>query len=530
MMQELALINGGNDGIGLATSIALLNKGYKVIVIDKNISNIQRGSNDNKDVYIFKCDVCKDDDIKKTFLKIREIADSIDILINSAGIGAFGDFDKQNINVFKNVMDINFFGTVRIIKACLPSMLEKKKGHIINISSISGKVSFPGSSPYCCSNWALEGFSESLRIEVKNQNINVSVINPGNVRTNFHKHVLSSEGRNDDNLKPAGMPVDYLVRKIIQTIDKPKRDVYVPWRIELAAICEGIFPSFMDHFYFKCARKKNMHLDNTKVAIVTGASSGIGKAIASDLCAKGLTVIMIARNKDKLFTAAKEMADLGGNPVPIPCDVSDHETVRQTIDKIMMDFGKIDILINNAGYSVRGKIENVPIEEYISNMGTNFYGSIQIVKEVLPVMERECKGHILSVLSTNAIRGLPYLSSYGATKFALRSFSRCLDREMSRRHIDINFSEIFPARVDTPFLVKDFSSVGKMNATVGWSSSEGKNLSAEEVAKCVLELLETRKTRKFVPLKSYLLLVGNTLAPSIVDLYLSRVRNTEVKY
>jgi short-subunit dehydrogenase len=529
MMQKTALITGGNNGIGLATSIALLNKGYKVIVIDKTISNISRASN-NKNLYSFECDVCKDEDVEKTFLEIRKIAENIDILINSAGIGAIGDFDKQDVNIFKNVMNINFLGTVRIIKACLPSMLERKEGHIINISSISGKVSIPRYSPYCCSKWALEGFSESLRIEVKNQNIKVTVINPANVRTDFHKHVLSSEAGNDDNLKSVGMPVDYVVKKIIQIIEKPKRNAYLPLRIELGAICEAISLSLMDRFYFQCARKINRSLDTTMVAIVTGAGSGIGKAIASDLCANGLTVIMIAGTKDELlFTAAKEMAHLGGNPVPIPCDIRDHETVKQTINKIMTDFGRIDILINSTCYSVNGKIECIPIKEYILDMETNFYGSIQIVKEVLPLMEREGRGHIVSVLSTNALRGMPYLSSFGATDFALRSFSRCLDREMSKKHANIKFSEVFHASVDKPFHGESITLVGKISAHSEGVSSKRKRLSAENVAKCVLELLKTGKTRKFVPLSSCLLLIGNTLAPSLVDLYFSKLINNKVR-
>jgi hypothetical protein len=519
MMQKSAIITGGNNGIGLATSIALLNRGYKIIVIDKNISTISTLSNDNKNLYAFECDVCKDDDVEKTFQKIRTITDTIDILINSAGIGAIGDFGEQDIKIFKNVMNINFLGTVRIIKACLPLMLEKKEGHIINISSISGKVAIPQYSSYCCSKWALEGFSESLRIEVKNQNIKVTVINPSNVRTNFHKHVLSSGASNNDNLKSVGMPVDRVVKKIIQIIEKPQRNAYLPLRIELGAICEVISLSLMDRFYFQCSRKITRSLDTSMVAIVTGASSGIGKAVASDLCAKGLTVIMIAEHKDTLFTAAKEMADLGGNPVPVPCDIRDPETVRETIRKITMDFGRIDLLINCACYSVRGKIECVPIKEYVSGIETNFYGSIQIVKEVLPCMEREGKGHIVSVLSTNAIRGRPYLSSYGATDFALRSFSRCLDREMSKKHNSIKFSEIYHASADITIQGENSTLVGKILAIVGGLSSKRKILSTEKVAKSVLELLETGKTRKFVTLSSYLLLVGNTLVPSVVDLY-----------
>ena len=525
MMQKSAIITGGNNGIGLATSIALLNRGYKIIVIDKNISTISLLSNDNQNLYAFECDVCKDDDVEKTFQKIRTITDTIDILINSAGIGAIGDFDEQDIKIFKNVMNINFLGTVRVIKACLPLMVEKKKGHIINISSISGKVAIPQYSSYCCSKWALEGFSESLRIEVKNQNIKVTVINPSNVRTNFHKHVLSSGASNNDNLKSVGMPVEYVVKKIIQIIEKPKRNAYLPLRIELGAICEVISLSLMDRFYFQCARKINRSLDTSMVAIVTGASSGIGKAVASDLCAKGLTVIMIAEDKDTLFTAAKEMADLGGNPVPVPCDIRDPETVRQTINKIMMDFGRIDLLVNCACYPVHGKIECVPIKEYVSGIETNFYGSVHIVKEVLPFMEQEGRGHIVSVLSTNAIRGRPYLSSSGATDFALRSFSRCLDREMSKKYNSIKFSEIFHASVDIPFHGERITLVEKIIAVMGGKSLQRKFLSPEKVAKSVLELLETGKTRKFVPLSSYLLLVGNTLMPSVVDLYFSQLIN-----
>ena len=523
VIQKSAIITGGNSGIGLATSIALLNSGYKVIVIDKNISTISSLKNTYQNLYSFECDISNDDDIEKTFQKIHTIADTIDILINSAGIGAISDFDKQELPVFKKVMDINFLGTVRIIKACLPSMLEKKHGHIINISSISGKVTIPQNSSYCCSKGALEGFSESLRTEVKNHNIKVSVINPRNVRTQFHNNVLSSGAGNEDNPKSSGMPVDHVVKKIIQVIEKPRRNVYLPFHIKFGAICEAISPLVMDRFYFHCTRKITRPLDTSMVAIVTGAGSGTGKAVASHLCTQGLTVIMIDENNDMLFPAAKEMADLGGNPVPVPCDIRHYETVRQTIHKIAMEFGRIDLLITNPCYSVRGKIESVPIKDIILDMETNFYGPVHLVKEVLPIMQREGRGHVISVLSTNAFRGRPYLSSSGATDFALRSFSRCLDREMAKKHNCIKFSEIFHAGVEMPSHEISSALAEEIIPVIEGKESKKIFSSVEKVAKCVPELAETGKTRKFVSLSSYLLLLLNSLAPSVIDLYFSQL-------
>ncbi|PKP58204.1 MAG: hypothetical protein CVT88_02615 [Candidatus Altiarchaeales archaeon HGW-Altiarchaeales-1] len=529
MYQKTALITGGNDGIGIAVSKTLLEGDYKVIIIDKNVNNANEMVKENKNIYVFRCDITNEKEVTETFKKIREITDNIDVLINSAGIGAFGDFDEIDISVFRKVMDVNFFGTVRVIKECLPSMIKNEKGHIINISSISGKVALPGSSPYCCSKWALEGFSESFRIEVNHKHIGVSVINPGNVKTEFTKHSLLSKAANNNHRTSKGTPVDFVVKKVMQVLEKPARNIYIPSKIGLGAIIDAIFPSVMDRFYFHCARKTNVCLDNAKVAVVTGASSGIGNAVASTLCARGLTVIMIARNKEKLFSAAKEISALGGNPVPFPLDIRDYEAVKQTIKKIIMDFGQIDILVNNAGYSVSGKVEDVPIEKYISNMETNFFGGIQIIKEVLPYMKQENNGHIINVLSTNAIRGIPNLSSYGATKFALRAFSRCLDRELARKNINIKVSEVFPASVETPFFVENADTVS--GASTSPMLKFNRNLlSAEEVAKEIIVLLETGKTRKFLPLKSYFLFVGNTISPSLVDLFfLNRKKLTQTK-
>ncbi|CEG13793.1 Short-chain dehydrogenase/reductase SDR (fragment) [groundwater metagenome] len=152
---KVALITGGNDGIGLSISKALLDKNYKVIIIDKNIHNATEINKENKNLYVFCCDICNEKEVTETFKKVWKITNTIDVLINSAGIGAFGNFDKMDIEIFRRVMDVNFFGTVRIIKECLPSMLKNENGHIINISSISGKVALPGSSAYCCSKWAL---------------------------------------------------------------------------------------------------------------------------------------------------------------------------------------------------------------------------------------------------------------------------------------------------------------------------------------------------------------------------------------
>lgn len=158
----------------------------------------------------------------------------------------------------------------------------------------------------------------------------------------------------------------------------------------------------------------------SKVILITGASSGIGKAIATYLHAKNYTVYGTSRNPDKL--------NLPFNMVAL--DVTDAKTIQTAIAKIIQKEGKIDVLINNAGKGITGSIEDTPTDEMRANFDTNFFGVIDVIKTVLPQMRNQKSGVVINVTSIAGYMGLPFRGIYSASKGALELVTEALSMEV----------------------------------------------------------------------------------------------------
>jgi short-subunit dehydrogenase len=167
----------------------------------------------------------------------------------------------------------------------------------------------------------------------------------------------------------------------------------------------------------------------SKVVLITGGSSGIGKSIGILLTEKGYTVYGTSRNPDKFkdFTAFKLIA----------LNVRETETIQKAVDTIIEAEGRIDILINNAGVGITGPIEETPDEEIHKAFQTNLYGPISVMKAVLPHMRQQKSGHIINVTSIAGYMGLPYRGIYSATKGALELVTEAMRMETKMFGIEI---------------------------------------------------------------------------------------------
>jgi short-subunit dehydrogenase len=158
----------------------------------------------------------------------------------------------------------------------------------------------------------------------------------------------------------------------------------------------------------------------SKIILITGASSGIGKAIATYLHAKNYTVYGTSRNPDKLNLPFAMVA----------LDVTDSKTIQTAIDTIIQKEGKIDVLVNNAGKGITGSIEDTPTAEMRDNFNTNFFGVIDVVKAVLPQMRKQESGTVINVTSIAGYMGLPFRGVYSASKGALELVTEALSMEV----------------------------------------------------------------------------------------------------
>ena len=187
------IITGANRGIGYETALAFGRAGYKVYATVRNPKTAtalkQRINDESLPITVCEMDVDSDESVKNAMHLILTENDSIDVLVNNAGIERHGSIEELDLSEFKAVMETNYFGVLRCIKSVLPSMRKDQKGCIINIASVAGKIANTPLGPYTASKFALEAVSEALAQEVKPFNIRVAIVEPGIIDTSMARNI-----------------------------------------------------------------------------------------------------------------------------------------------------------------------------------------------------------------------------------------------------------------------------------------------------------------------------------------------------
>ena len=186
-----------------------------------------------------------------------------------------------------------------------------------------------------------------------------------------------------------------------------------------------------------------------KVALVTGASRGIGRAAALALAREGAHVAVAARTESDLHTLAAEIEALGRSALPVACDVSDSAAVDGLFEQAMRRFGQVDILVNNAGAGKYGPVDTLTPEDYDWMMNTNMRSSFLCTRAALPGMKARRDGHIVFVGSVSGLKGTPNQAVYSATKHAQHGFATALDAEC--REFNVKISYLAPGGTSTHF-------------------------------------------------------------------------------
>ena len=187
------LITGSNRGIGFETVLSFARAGYKVFATMRNLEAgntlQQRAAGESLPISIHQMDVDADESVKQCIETILKEHGKIDVLVNNAGIERHGSIEEMPMADFKSVMETNYFGVIRCIKAVLPHMRENKSGCIINISSVAGKIALTPLGGYCASKHAVEALTESLAQELKPFNIRVAMVEPGIISTDMAQDI-----------------------------------------------------------------------------------------------------------------------------------------------------------------------------------------------------------------------------------------------------------------------------------------------------------------------------------------------------
>lgn len=178
----VALITGCSTGIGYATALRLAKEGYTVVATMRDPSSCDLS--EHSDIDVRALDVDDDAAVDALFASVISDHDAIDVLVNNAGVGGGNNgVEETALEDYRSVLETNFFGALRCTKAVLPSMRERGRGRIVNVTSQAGLIAYPGMSAYCASKAALEAATESLAIEVAPFGIRVALIEPGAIMT-----------------------------------------------------------------------------------------------------------------------------------------------------------------------------------------------------------------------------------------------------------------------------------------------------------------------------------------------------------
>ncbi len=186
-MGKTCIVTGANSGIGRSTAITLAKNDYTVFATMRSLERGEKlkgiAQELNLEIKAVELDVSDTDSVNQGINEILDQTDQIDVLINNAGVGSNAVIEDVDIESDKSVFETNFWGVVRCIQAVLPTMRQQKSGHIIQVSSIAGRVGLPAQPIYSASKWALEGLSENLAHDLSSFGVRVSIIEPGVTRT-----------------------------------------------------------------------------------------------------------------------------------------------------------------------------------------------------------------------------------------------------------------------------------------------------------------------------------------------------------
>jgi len=187
------IITGANRGIGFDAAIAFARAGYKVFATMRNPEKAEalkkKVKEESLNVTLYAMDVDSDESVKLSMEAMQKANGPVDVLVNNAGIERHGSIEELTIKDFKAVMDTNYFGVLRCIQAVLPLMRRERKGCIINIASVSGRISTSPLGAYSASKFALEAITEALAMEVKPFNIRVAIVEPGIINTDMARNI-----------------------------------------------------------------------------------------------------------------------------------------------------------------------------------------------------------------------------------------------------------------------------------------------------------------------------------------------------
>ncbi|KAJ9599586.1 hypothetical protein L9F63_009903 [Diploptera punctata] len=467
---RVAVVTGASAGIGASIAEELVKKGLKVVGLARRVERVEELKKNLTSapgkLFPRKCDVMKEEDVKAAFKWIKSELKRVDILINNAGNAMQNTLIDGPVEHWKHIMDLNVMALSMCTKEALQIMKETgvDDGHIIHINSVVGHEIAPRSIMYSASKHAVTVLTEGLRRELIKQNskIRVTSVSPGPVKTEF---ATASKIELPPGLDLSTFP-------FLESIDVANAVLYV---LETP-------PHVQVHELIKKPRWVG------RVAVVTGASSGIGASVTEELVKKGLVVVALARRVEKIEELQKGLTSAPGKLYPRKCDVTKEDEIKATFKWIKSELKGVDILINNAGVGLQHTLTDGPVDHWSYILSLNVVGLSMCTKEALHIMKENGvdDGHIIHINSIAGHKMPMALSMYSASKHAVTVLTEGLRRELVKQKSKIRVTSISPGAVKSEFI-----EASKMIIPPEWDISKFPFLESVDIANGILYVLGT---------------------------------------
>ena len=249
-----------------------------------------------------------------------------------------------------------------------------------------------------------------------------------------------------------------------------------------------------------------------KVVIISGGTSGIGRASALLLAAKGASVVITGRNRERMDEVTSILDGMKAEFLPRIMDVSQEEQCRALVDDTIKKFGRIDILINNAGISMRALFQDLDLNTFKKVIETNFFGTVYLTKYALPWLIQS-SGTVVGISSIVGHRGIPARSAYAASKYAMEGFFETLRTELLNKNVHVLM--VSPGFTRSNIRKTALNASGKVQGES--PRDENKMMSPEEVAEAILGGIMKRKRDIILTLQGKMVVFLNKWIPSIMD-------------
>jgi NAD(P)-dependent dehydrogenase (short-subunit alcohol dehydrogenase family) len=465
---QVVIITGASRGFGAAAARLIASRGNTVVATMRNPDRdgpaVVNGFEDR--IVPAQLDVLDGAAAQRIVREIASRFGRIDALVNNAGYGLFGAVEDVSEEELWRQVDTNLLGQWRMARAVLPIMRAQARGKIINVSSTAGRMPAAVIGMYCASKHAVEAMSESLRFEVANAGVQVCIIEPGMFASDWQTSNLDVCAAIREVRSPYQATVERFLDGFRQTAatrpgsasvaaamaDAVELEQRLPMRWPVGNDAVHMLPihkaSSDELWQFL---RQSGALGNWRrplyendppppappdwrwardnVVLITGASRGFGAAAAREIASRGNTVIATMRNPERDAAAVAE--GYADRIHPVALDVTDRSMVSAVVEEAIGRFGRIDAVINNAGYGLYGPVEDFTEDEVRRQLDTNFLGQWRVLKAVLPHMRARRLGKIVNMSSLSGQVPSPLMGFYAASKHAVEAMSEALAEEVA---------------------------------------------------------------------------------------------------